>query len=145
MGAWGTGIFDNDTAADWGGELSDRGDLAFVEETLTKVIEIRDEYLGCEGLAACEVIARLSGKPGESSSYAEAVDQWVAKHRAAPSPALIHRAIAVVDRVVRAPSELLELWDEFDEGDEFRAVVSELRSRLGAAGAPAPATNPQAT
>ena len=34
MGAWGTGIFDNDMACDWAGELDGAEDLSPVEEAL---------------------------------------------------------------------------------------------------------------
>lgn len=143
MGAWSTGIFDNDTAADWGHTLAERNDSAFIDETLTKVIDAGDEYLdadvGSEGLAACEVVARLLGKPGVSNSYTESVDGWVAKHRRPPSEALLRKAVASIDRISRAPSELLDLWEESD-GDEFRAVISELRARLSNGGAQAPST-----
>jgi hypothetical protein len=134
MSAWGTGIFDNDTAGDWAQDLAEHDDLAFVDATLSKVIaagsEPLDSSMACEGLAACEVVAALQGKPGVSDAYTETIGEWVAKHKSLSASHLIGKALASIDRIVSAPSELMELWDEAGEGDEFRSVVAELRARL---------------
>jgi len=37
MGAWGTGVFDNDTACDCADELDKSDDLSVVEDALEKV------------------------------------------------------------------------------------------------------------
>jgi len=41
---------------------------------------------------------------------------------------IVQAALAVIDRVLSPPSELLELWDEGD-ASEWRAAVDELRKR----------------
>src|SRR5262245_43416403 len=116
MGAWGHNTFDNDTAADWAAELAEAEDLSFVTDTLDEVLDVGDDYLdsdeACRGLAACEVVARLKGNGGARDDSAEGVDRWVAEHPKAPSKALVKKALAVIDRVARPPSELLELWGE---------------------------------
>jgi hypothetical protein len=133
MGAWGTGVFDNDTANDWADDLTG-SDVAYLADTLSRVLDGGDEYLDAdvasEALAACEVVARLRGHAAGTESGSESADQWVAAQRAAPSEELVRDAVAAIDRVARAPSELLELWDEVPEGGEFRAVLTDLRARL---------------
>ena len=44
-----------------------------------------DVDAACEGLAACEVVARLKGNWGARNAYTETVDKWVersGRHRA---------------------------------------------------------------
>lgn len=135
MGAWGHGAFDNDTACDWAYELEESKDLSKVDIALQNVIFVGDDYLDSDvatiGLAACEVIARLKGKWGVRNSYTETVDKWVEAHPGQPPDALVKKAVAAIDRILTAPSELLELWEESDDADRWKAGVAELRGRVG--------------
>lgn len=134
MGAWGTGIFDNDTACDWAYELQGQRDLGVIERTLDAVIENGDEYLdageGEEALAAAEALARLQGHWGTRNSYTERMDAWVEAVGLAPSPALVRKAHAAIDRILAVDSELVELWSESDEFGAWKAAVADLRARL---------------
>jgi hypothetical protein len=134
MGAWGTGTFENDTACDWARDLEAAADLSPVVETLTRAIEVGDEYLdadvGSEALAACEVVARLKGNWGARDAYTETLDAWVREHATPPSNELISQALGAIDRVLKAPSELLELWDESDEKAGWHGAVADLRTRV---------------
>ena len=134
MGAWGVLAFDNDDANDWAYGLDDADDLSLIESAF-ETIEEADEYLeapdASNALAACEVLARLNGKPGYTNSYTEKVDQWVATHPSKPSAALLARAGACIDRILGENSELRELWSDSDENDPWLASVEELRGRLG--------------
>ena len=80
---------------------------------------------------ACEVIARLKGNWGVRNPYTETVDKWVESHNIVPPDDLVQFAAAVIDRVLTAPSELLELWEEGD-ANEWRNAVANLRSRVAA-------------
>ncbi|MEA3308039.1 MAG: DUF4259 domain-containing protein [Chloroflexota bacterium] len=134
MGAWGVNTFDNDTACDWKYELQDIDDLSLVRKTLTRVLAVGNEYLdsdaACEGLAACEVIARLKGNWGIRDAYTESLDQWVENHPIEPPTDLVNQALAAIDRVLTVPSELMELWDEGGENKEWHDAVEDLRSRV---------------
>jgi hypothetical protein len=134
MGAWGSGTFDNDTACDWSYRLEDAEDLSLVIEAVDAVLEVGDDYLdvdlGSEGLAACEVIAGLKGKPGERSSYSRTVDDWVQANPMVPPKDLVDRAVLAIDRVQTEPSELLELWNEGGPNSEWHAAVKDLRDRV---------------
>jgi hypothetical protein len=136
MGVWGVNTFDNDTACDWKYELESVNDLSLIGETLALVLVGGNEYLdsddACKGLAGCEVIARLKGNSGIRDAYTESIDSWVADHPIQPSTDLVKQALAVIDRVLTAPSELLELWDEEGENREWHAAVADLRSRVAA-------------
>ena len=135
MGAWGTGVFDNDAAGDWAAELEDTDDLSLVEETFQEVLDVGDDYLdsdeACRALAACEVVARLKGNRGVRNSYTKDVDDWVEAHRQTPSDGLVRMGLAVIDRIRTPPSELPELWGEGD-ATEWNAAVDDLRARVAA-------------
>lgn len=134
MGAWGERAFDNDTANDWAHDLDGVDDLSLVESALGEVEAVGPGYLdqgiACHALAACEVLARLRGAPGYKNAYTEKVDLWVAAHPLPPSPPLLTRARACIDRILGDNSELRELWSE-DDPTEWTAAVADLRHRLG--------------
>jgi hypothetical protein len=134
VGTWGTTSFGNDTACDWAFGLKDTRDLSLVERTIAKVLEAGDSYLEApeaeEALAAAEVVARLLGNWGERDAYTEPVDDWVERNPLKPSTDLVAKAVAAIDRIVSAPSELLELWQESDDLEAWRLSVLTLRARV---------------
>lgn len=133
MGTWGTGAFENDTAADWAFEMEAAEDLSPVLRAIVAVLQVGDDYLdvddACCALAACEVVARLKGNWGDRDAYSEPVDQWVEAHPQAPRPDLVEGALRAIDRIVKPPSELLELWQEVG-AEEWISSVEELRKRV---------------
>lgn len=133
MGAWSADAFGNDTACDWSYGLEEVEDLGLVREAFEAVLDIEDDYLesdlACEGLAACEVIARLKGNWGLRNPYSETTDKWVEMHPMRPPENLVQTALAVIDRILAPPSELLDLWEEGD-ASEWRAAVDDLRERV---------------
>jgi hypothetical protein len=134
MGAWGGNTFDNDTARDWAYGLEDTHDLALVTSALQAVVgsgaEPLDADLACEALAACEVIARLKGQWGARDAYTEIVDAWVVAHPAAPTSDLVSAATTAIDRVLSPPSDLVDLWNDSADAEQWRAAVADLRERV---------------
>lgn len=134
MGAWGVLAFDNDEANDWAYGLEETDDLSVVQSALAAVDAAGADYLDAdtatEALAACEVLARLKGRPGYKNAYTEKVDNWVSSHPIKPDPQIIKQADGAIDRILAEKSELLELWDESDNAEEWRGAVSDLRNRL---------------
>ncbi len=134
MGAWGTGVFDNDTACDWVYALQEQRDVAYLEHTIDTVLTAGDGFIDAsdaeEALAAIEVVARLQGHPGVRNSYTEGVDAWVETLGLTPPPALLRKAHAAIDRILGADSEILELWNDSDQVDEWKRSVDDLRSRV---------------
>jgi hypothetical protein len=135
MGAWGSGNFDNDMALDWVLSLIKDDTLNTVRAALDAVTteeDYLDVDLGAEALAAAEVVAALTGKPGDY--LPEEVADWVASHRTLAAAPLVDQARRAAKLVIAGEdSELWELWAETDELDNWTAVVDELHQRLGAA------------
>jgi hypothetical protein len=133
LGAWGVLAFDNDDANDWAYGLDGVSDLSLMESAFAEVESASGGNLepgpACTALAACEVLARLRGRPGYTNAYTETVDRWVASHPIAPPNELITRAGAVIVRILGPESELRELWEEVGD-EEWRAAVEDLRIRM---------------
>jgi hypothetical protein len=131
MGAWSHESFGNDDACDFAIELESTNDLSAVEEAFNRVLSVEGEYLeapeASQAIAAAEVIARLQGHWGKRDAYSRAVDEWVIKTDATATPALVQKALKVLDRVLVEPSELLELWEQ-DEA--WKASIYELMDRI---------------
>jgi hypothetical protein len=137
MGTWGYLAFDNDTTNDWVDNLETVNNLSLIESTFDELEDVGDEYvdadIASEALGACEVIARLLGNLGYTNSYTEKIDRWVAAHQINPSPELVNRALAALDRILSDNSELCELYKEGTEEDnnnDWHKVMEDLRKRL---------------
>ncbi|MDX2197702.1 MAG: DUF4259 domain-containing protein [Phycisphaerae bacterium] len=132
MGAWGSGAFENDFASDWVFGLEQVDDLSIIEEAFDELENAEapiESDVGCVAIAACEVLARLIGRPESGESSEETVDEWVAGHPQEVPAALRQRAVKAIDRVMAEGSELRDLWDE--AGDKsWLTGVKNLRKRL---------------
>jgi hypothetical protein len=133
MGAWSVDSFGNDTACDWAYGLEEVSDLSLVRETIQKVVDSGNEPLDAsdaeEAIAAVEVLARLKGNFGERSSYTEATDNWVRAHPQQPPMILINLASQALDRILKPPSELLDLWQEGEDFAAWKNSVLDLKKR----------------
>ncbi|MEV6969841.1 DUF4259 domain-containing protein [Hamadaea sp. NPDC051192] len=138
MGAWDVGPFDNDSAADWCGDLEDapaeqRADL--VRNTLLFAINC-DEYLdvddGSAAIAAAAIVAaQLPGQPPITSPYApDFLTVGGSIEFPDDTPGLAVRAL---DRVLADESEWADLWADANPNSPAFAVVRELRRVLAAA------------
>jgi len=130
MGAWGYGIFDNDTALDWVGALEPTKGTDFLHKTLDAVpdkVGGPDADVCSNGLAAAEVVAALKGAPSES--LAEEASAWVKANSEAPTPELIAKAQRAC-RLIKTDSELRDLWDEVEELATWLAAVEDIERRL---------------
>jgi hypothetical protein len=134
MGAWGFQVFENDGAMDFAATVTDGGGITAVEDAFDQVIEIGDDYLESsvaeEALMAAEILARLNGQPGPQSSYFKEIDAWVAHQRTKPAPALIDKARRAVKRILSDNSEIVELWQDSDEFEGWKASVESVQARL---------------
>ncbi len=134
MGAWGSGIFENDAACDFAASVAESDDLKALERALDRVLAAEAEYLEAseaeEGLAAAEIVARLNGSPGTRTSHTASIDTWVERLRLAPSEELVDKARRSIIRILSEPSEILELWQESKDFEAWKRAVAEVSQRL---------------
>jgi len=134
MGAWGIGAFENDDAADMVMDVVDGGGLERLKGAIAAVLEAGDEYLeapiAAEGLAAAEIIALWKNGETVAATEAHGLADWLKSNKAQPSTQLIASARQAIERVLRAPSELLELWSETDESTAWKANAAKTTARL---------------
>jgi hypothetical protein len=137
MGTWDIGPFDNDTAADWCGELDDAAPeqrAALIRETLSRVAEHGDEYLdsddAVEAIAAAAIVAsQLPGGAAIDTPYApDFLLEGGTVEVAADVPAIAVRAL---DRIVGDDSEWRDLWEDAAESyPQALASVQSIRATL---------------
>jgi len=134
MGAWGTGIFENDTACDWAYGLKDVEDLSLIESALDAVFEEEyvESYIACEALAAMETLARLNGNGDVENSYTETVDMWVSSVHLKVSSELLDKANNALTMILGPSSELQELWAESEEFSAWQKELESLKARMNA-------------
>ncbi|MCP3381525.1 MULTISPECIES: DUF4259 domain-containing protein [unclassified Bradyrhizobium] len=134
MGAWGTGVFDNDGACDFAFTVAEGGGIDTLTEAIDRVASIGNGYLEApdaeDCLAAADIIARLRGSPGEQTAYTAKIDSWIANSKATISDELAENAKRSVARILVEPSELLELWGESRDFDDWKRRVEEVILRL---------------
>ncbi|WP_425800838.1 DUF4259 domain-containing protein [Desulfitobacterium sp. Sab5] len=117
MGAWGTGIFENDSASDWVYEVEESEGLDLVELALRKVCDLNKEgsYIeepeSSEALAAAKVVAFLNGK--DSPDLPEELKSWVQNIKCSGIDKIVALAKDALN-IIKTESELKELWEESD-------------------------------
>lgn len=133
MGAWGHGIFDNDTACDFAIDLEQSKGLKLIKFALKAVERSRKYIDGSDAemaLAACEVVACLKGSAGDPSTYPEEVLAWASAYGKKPPASLVNRGVRIIDRVLGERSELRECWEDANDAEPWIAAVNDLRARL---------------
>ena len=138
MGTWDIGPFDNDSAADWCGDLhdADPADRAGrIRQALVDAAEetgFLDSREGGRAIAAAAIlVSQLPGGAPLTSSYAP--DFLLDGGRVEVPAELPALAVRALDRVLAADSEWYELWGESNDPEAAYAVVRGLRAELSAA------------
>lgn len=133
MGAWGTGSFDNDDAADFLSDVTEGADLGPVREILAVALDA-EEYLeapnASQAIAAAEIVMAALGRPTGAAQQEDELMEWIAQIQPAADAALASQAVKALDRILAPNSELRELWEEADEFAEWQATIVALRSQL---------------
>jgi hypothetical protein len=125
VGAWGSGSFENDDAADWLAKLD-----AVAPADLTRIfLRAADnpEYLEAPEASITVAAAEVLASP--SINVVPAIVDWRAKHEHAINSELKALAIRALDRV-RTNSEVKDLWLEADGLNDWTAAIRELQERL---------------
>jgi hypothetical protein len=128
MGAWGSGSFENDDAADWLAQL-----VTIAPDDLTKIFgQAADDATYFEApaasivVAAAEVVAALNGSPAKG--VPPEIVNWTKDRQATPE--LKALALRALDRV-RKNSELKDLWLEADGLNDWTVAIQDSQTRVG--------------
>ncbi|ONI84314.1 hypothetical protein ALI144C_14115 [Actinosynnema sp. ALI-1.44] len=135
MGAWGTGAFDNDDAADFAGDLNDaapgeRPDL--IREALEAAAD-NDAYLevpeASAAIAAAAVVAsQLPGGPDVDSVYGP---EFLTDGDGVDLPEeFAELALRAITRILSDESEWRDLWEEAESLDEAIGALEPIRAAL---------------
>ncbi|AHH96468.1 hypothetical protein GCM10010174_75280 [Kutzneria viridogrisea] len=127
MGAWDTGAFDNDAAADFSGDLDELGPddrVEAVRETLSSAAGEREHLDGDEGARAVAAAALVAAQCPQG----DPADPIYGPKEPLPDLPVDLRPLAVraLRRVLAAESELAELWSEGEQGAHWREGVRRL-------------------
>jgi hypothetical protein len=151
MGAWGSGVFENDSALDWMGDLNDSDDPSLLRKKLEEVIshsgsklnkpsifgrilgrrasmEQLDADVCSEALVAAELVVSALGHP--PNDLPDSARSWLEKHSSTIGKDLVKLAVLSVQKI-RADSELKELWEEGESQKKmWHSVMADLEKRL---------------
>lgn len=134
MDAWDASAFGNDSASDWLTELLESNDMSMIKEAFDSVLAMGDEpvemQVGEEGIAAADVVAWLYGRPGKADEFGEQIESWMDEHELEVSEPQVKKARKVVDRVLKAPSELRDEWEASDDFESWTKALADLKERL---------------
>lgn len=129
MGAWGIGAFENDAALDWVSDLEAEG-VHSITGALS--LEDADDYLdvdvGCEGIAAAEVVA--AARDGDAGTLPEPVREWLDANAGSITSDHVQAAAKFLARVLDDDSEIAELFAEGPDAAAWRDEVEALLARL---------------
>lgn len=137
MGTWGSGPFENDTAADWCLQFEEADlttGLQLIEAPLRSTCATADDDfldadLGAEAVASAEVVAGIASQDFDRSSYSDAIAKWIDRTGPSVSASLVDLVRRALERVTAENSELTELWEE--SGSEgWGASIASILSRL---------------
>jgi hypothetical protein len=134
MGAWGSGILENDSAQDFIAAVLDETDLTTIEEAIERVLATGGDYLEApaaeEAIAAVSLIARLLNDDDEEAEDGDEIQDWISQCEQIPDDVLVEKASKALERILTDPSELLEQWQESDDFDVWERGVRALQKSL---------------
>ena len=136
MGTWDVGPFDNDTAADWCGELQEAAAdkrPALIRNALNRVAGHGDVYLdsdlAVEAIAAAAIVAsQLPGGPAIDTPYAP--DFLLEGGTIEVTGDIPEIALRALNRIVAPESEWRDLWEDTESFPQALAALQTLRTVL---------------
>jgi len=130
MGAWGAGAFENDDALDWIADLDPAKGWAHVTaafDAVTAPGEYTEVDVGAAVVVAAEVVAASRGRP--APDLPDTLFPYLQSVGPADA-ALTARASDALSNVLLEPSELVELWAESEDAEEWNLAITGLVERL---------------
>jgi hypothetical protein len=133
MGAWGEGVFENDTAGDWTDQFEESAPPSIVSAAIVEVLDCDDPGAdACSAaLAAAEVIAASRGHAARG--LPDEIKDWLAKTKFQADDELARQAREAVVRI----AECSELRQLFENASTWRRGLENLQHRLQSPAKPA--------
>jgi succinate dehydrogenase/fumarate reductase flavoprotein subunit len=132
MGAWGIGIFEDDTGCDTRDDIAEAADpVAELDRRLRRVSMLdRSEYFESEYCFDALVPAAIVDAYVHGTSY-KGLEEFRGQHPRLELHSLASLAAAAVARVLEPSAEIHELWAENEEDyPEWKRSLEDLQSRL---------------
>ncbi|MBC7667050.1 DUF4259 domain-containing protein [Caulobacter sp. DWR2-3-1b2] len=130
--AWASGLFDNDEAMDFVGDLAEAPDWRTVVQMLDHVTKTAGYLEAPEGEIAVAAAAIVAASVGDVTILPDSHRDLKTALGAAPDGA-VALARSALARVVGPASELDELWQEGEDHDAWLTQIAALQTTLSAA------------
>ncbi|WP_426043858.1 DUF4259 domain-containing protein [Caulobacter sp. DWR3-1-2] len=130
--AWASGLFDNDEAMDFVGDLAEAPDWRTVVQMLDHVTKTAGYLEAPEGEIAVAAAAIVAASIGDVTILPDSHRDLKTALGAAPDGA-VALARSALARVVGPASELDELWQEGEDHDAWLTQIAALQTTLSAA------------
>lgn len=130
MGAWGVGIFDDDTSCDFIDEAMDTGALALIEEAMEVDMDQYIDFMDAHKIIVSAALIDTVVNATDHQYPVENFDEWL-KEQPQQEIAAFKDDIAIRLNSVLADSELSELWqDEEEKFPQWKAIIARLIQSL---------------
>ena len=129
--AWASGLFDNDEAMDFVGDLAEAPDWRTVVQMLGHVTKTSGYLEAPEGEIAVAAAAIVAASVGDVTLLPDSHRDLKAALGKAPDGA-VALARSALARVVGPASELDELWQEGEDHDAWLTQIAGLQTTLSA-------------
>ncbi len=137
MGAWGKGIYDNDDACDFVGEVVDSLDLSRINAAVNESPQRQPVPRSPSSLLHRAWSPRTSlpgctpGQWGDRNSYTGVIAQWAERAKVSASDEPCSKPARSSNACAPEPSELrLELWSDDPDPETWHAALDTLLQRL---------------
>ncbi len=128
MATWGTRTFEDDTAVDWISELveaDETREFLLSAITLPEDDDDVDYDTAVIAVAGCEVIVALLDEPRKG--LPEQLKDWLSDNECDDITDLPETASAALQKVLAGDSELVTIWQEAEDYDDWKDGVDELQ------------------
>jgi len=129
--AWASGLFDNDEAMDFVGDLAEAPDWRTVVQMLDHVTKTAGYLEAAEGEIAVAAAAIVAASVGDVTILPDSHRDLKAALGKAPDGA-VALARSALARVVAPASELDEQWQEGEDHDAWLTQIASLQTTLSA-------------
>lgn len=131
MGAWGTGMFEDDTACDLLYDVMEADAKSFIEAAADRNHSDDLEYDECQEILVAGAILDSLLNGSDHGAVAEGYEEWIAAQDSNGLEGLAPAIAAGLKAVISDDSELNELWQENEEDyPAWKASIEKLIASL---------------